>query len=257
MSGRSVLVTGGAGHLGIAIGRGMLELGADLLLVDRSMERLEAAAEELRDHGPSVTLIDADLESEPARKLLADRVRNGAGRLDVLINNAAFVGDSHLQGWAGSFETQSLDTWRRAMEVNLAAPFHLSQLFLPLLRESGKGSIVNIASIYGILGPDMSLYDGTKMGNPAAYAASKGGLVQLTRWLSTTLAPHVRVNCISPGGIFRNQPEPFVRKYVERTPLNRMGSEEDFIGAAAFLASDLSAWVTGQNIVVDGGWSSW
>lgn len=103
----------------------------------------------------------------------------------------------------------------------------------------------------------MRLYDGTSMGNPAAYAASKGGLIQSTRWLSTVLAPEIRVNCVSPGGIWRNQPESFVRGYEARTPMQRMGTEEDMMGAIAFLASDLSLYVTGQHIAVDGGWSAW
>ena len=114
-----------------------------------------------------------------------------------------------------------------------------------------------MGSIYGILGPDLSLYDDTDLNNPAAYAASKGGLLQLTRWLATVLAPSVRANAVSPGGIERGQPEAFMSKYIARTPLKRMGCEEDFKGVIAFLASDMSRWVTGQNIVVDGGWSIW
>ena len=127
----------------------------------------------------------------------------------------------------------------------------------PLLKESAGGCIINIASIYGSYGPDHSLYAGTEMGTPAAYAASKGGLIQLTRWLATTLGPGVRVNTVSPGGVFRNQPEVFVQRYRERTPLARMATEDDFRGAIAYLASDLSAYVTGQNLAVDGGWGVW
>ena len=127
----------------------------------------------------------------------------------------------------------------------------------PLLKKSRGGSIINIASIYGSYGPDYQLYEGTSMGNPAAYAASKGGLLQLTRWLATTLAPNVRVNAISPGGVFRNQPENFVKRYVARTPLRRMATEEDFCGAISYLSSDLSRYVTGQNLAVDGGWGVW
>ena len=106
-------------------------------------------------------------------------------------------------------------------------------------------------------GPDWNLYEGTTMGNPGAYAASKGGLIQLTKWLATTVAPKVRVNAISPGGIFRNQPEKFVAKYTAKTPMGRMGVEDDFRGAIAYLASDLSSYVTGQNIAVDGGFGAW
>jgi NAD(P)-dependent dehydrogenase (short-subunit alcohol dehydrogenase family) len=111
--------------------------------------------------------------------------------------------------------------------------------------------------MYGSLGPDYSIYEDTKLANPAAYAASKGGLVQLTRWLATTLAPEIRVNAISPGGIYRNQPTSFVSRYEKKTPLQRMGSEDDFRGPLAFLASELSRYTTGQVLHIDGGWSAW
>ena len=160
-------------------------------------------------------------------------------------------------GWSVPFEDQSVETWRRAIEVNLTAVFDLSQGLHSLLKASKGGSIINIASIYGMNGVDWSLYEGTSMSNPAAYAASKGGLIQLTRWLATTIAPEVRVNAIAPGGIFRNQPEGFVKRYEAKTPLGRMATEEDFRGAIAYLSSDLSRYVTGHVLMVDGGWSSW
>ena len=122
---------------------------------------------------------------------------------------------------------------------------------------SESGNIVNIASIYGEFGPDWRLYEGTSMGNAAAYSVSKGGLIQLTRWLATTLAPAIRVNAISPGGIWRNQPEAFVARYSSRTPLSRMATEDDLRGAIAYMASDLSQYVTGQTLAVDGGWGIW
>jgi len=137
----------------------------------------------------------------------------------------------------------------------LTAAFHLSRSLAPELRSSGKGCIINIASIYGEFGPDWSLYEGTAMGNPAAYAASKGGLLQLTRWLATTMAPDVRVNAISPGGIYRNQPDKFVSRYGRKTPMLRMANEEDFRGAVAYLATSMSSYVTGHTLKVDGGWN--
>ena len=155
------------------------------------------------------------------------------------------------------FEEQSIDTWRRALEVNLIAVFELCQGLTPLLEAEKGASIINIGSIYGEYGPDWHLYESTNMSNPAAYGASKGGIIQLTRWLATTLAPHVRVNTISPGGIFRNQPEKFVKRYEAKTPLGRMATEDDFRGVMAYLASDLSGYVTGQNFPVDGGWGVW
>lgn len=258
MTGRVALVTGGAGHLGRAMAAALVEHGSAVVLVDRNEQALADAVAGLA--GPARSRLFtfvADLESEPDRVALIEYVGAKIGRLDVLINNAGFVGDSQLDGWAVPFAEQSIDTWRRAIEVNLTAPFHLAQGFAPMLREGGRGSIINIGSIYGVLGPDLGVYAGTTMGNPGGYAASKGGLSQLTRWLATNLSPSVRVNTVSPGGLARGQADEFVRRYIDRTPLGRMGSEEDFKGVILFLASDLSAWVTGQNIMVDGGWSAW
>jgi NAD(P)-dependent dehydrogenase (short-subunit alcohol dehydrogenase family) len=150
-----------------------------------------------------------------------------------------------------------MDTWRMAMEVNLTGVFALVQQCHLLLKKSKKASVINIASIYGFLGPDMGLYKGTGLGNPAAYAASKGGLIQLTRWLSTNLAPDVRVNAISIGGVFRNHKEPFLSRYIKKTPLGRMAREEDILGAALYLAGDASSYMTGQNLIIDGGLSAW
>jgi len=257
MKGRRALVTGAAGGLGRIMAHTLAELGAELVLLDRVGSSLCALATDVESawHVKAESLF-CDLESEVERQAVIGRL-SGEGHLDVLINNAAFVGTSHLDGWAVPFGQQSMATWRRAIEVNLTAVFHLCQGLASTLSASGKGCIINIASIYAQHGPDWSLYEGTSMSNPAAYGASKGGLVQLTRWLSTTMAPRVRVNAISPGGIERGQASAFVERYEARTPLGRMATEDDFRGAVAFLASDMSAYVTGQNICVDGGWGIW
>jgi NAD(P)-dependent dehydrogenase (short-subunit alcohol dehydrogenase family) len=256
MTGRRALITGGAGHLGRTMADSLAELGAEVLLVDVAGAPTQAVADEIAERrGTTVTALNCDLEDADARTALVDLVAPGG--LSVLVNNAAFVGTSGLTGWAEPFEGQSVATWRRALEVNLTAGFHLCQLFAPVLKDGPGGSIINIASIYGQWGPDYALYEGTAMANPAAYGASKGGLIQFTRWLSTTLAPQVRANVISPGGVARGQPESFVERYSARTPLRRMATEEDFRGAVAYLASDASAYVTGQVLQVDGGWGVW
>jgi NAD(P)-dependent dehydrogenase (short-subunit alcohol dehydrogenase family) len=258
LDGCIALITGGAGHLGQAMAAALAELGCGLCLVDCDPAALDAAEATLGQAWPvPLWTYCADLEDETDRRDLVPWVADRCGRLDILINNAAYGGTHNLEGWVTAFEHQSLATWRRCLEVNLTAAFDLSQGFAPLLRASGQGAIVNIGSIYGVVGPDLGLYAGTAMGNPAAYAASKGGLTQLTRWLATVLAPDIRVNCISPGGVYRQQPEAFVARYLARTPLGRMAVEEDFKGAIAYLASGLSAYVTGQNLMVDGGWTSW
>lgn len=258
LRGRAALITGATGGIGRIIAQTLAELGADLLLVDRPGSNLDALIDELgRDWDVKSAGFQCDLEQDDQRAHLLSRVTAGYSRLNVLINNAAFVGTSDLNGWATPFDQQSIATWRRAMEVNLTAVFDLSKGLAPMLRRGDGANIVNIASIYGELGPDWRLYEGTTMGNPAAYAASKGGVLQLTRWLATTLAPDVRVNAVSPGGVFRNQPEVFVQRYEARTPLGRMAREDDLKGVIAYLASDLSQYVTGQNITVDGGWGVW
>jgi NAD(P)-dependent dehydrogenase (short-subunit alcohol dehydrogenase family) len=258
MSGRCAVVTGGAGHIGLAIAESLAEHGANLVLVDRDRIALESAAKYIKEqNGAEVKVVLADLEADGHAAAIINEVEGAFGGLDVLVNCAAFVSTSELSGWSEPFEEQTVETWRRAFEVNLTAVFQLTQSAAPLLRRSGAGSIINIASIYGMHGPDHSLYEGTMMNNPAAYSASKGGLLQFTRWASTVLAPDIRVNAISPGGVSRGQPTSFIERYERRVPLGRMATEEDFKGVALFLASNLSAYVTGQNIAVDGGWGVW
>jgi NAD(P)-dependent dehydrogenase (short-subunit alcohol dehydrogenase family) len=255
---RRAIVTGGAGYLGRIIGETLVELGAHVTLVDRDATTLGVAAGHVIAAGTGeVEIAVCDLEDESERQVLALQLGSHPDGVSILVNNAAFVGTSGLAGWSVPFEQQRVDTWRRALEVNLTAAFELSQALMPSMRRAPGGSIINIASIYGVLGPDWSLYDDTGMASPAAYAASKGGLLQLTRWLATTVGPGVRVNAISPGGIERSQSPEFVARYSARTPLKRMAQEDDFRGVVAFLASDLSAYVTGQNIAVDGGWTAW
>lgn len=255
LDGSVAIVTGGAGHLGLAFGEVLIELGAKVMVVDREREACEERA---RHFGGDRALgFAADLSQPGSAPAIVEAAATHFGRIDVLVNNAAFTGATSLGGWAVPFPQQSFEAFDAALRVNLSACFQLAQAARPMLEASGRGSIVNVGSIYGVVGPDLALYAGTSMGNPAGYAASKGGLIQLTRYLATVLAPSVRVNALSPGGIERGQPAEFQARYVAKTPLQRMGREEDFKGALAFLASDLSAYVTGQNLVVDGGWTAW
>jgi NAD(P)-dependent dehydrogenase (short-subunit alcohol dehydrogenase family) len=254
LKGRRALITGATGGLGKVMADTLAELGADLVLIDRPGADFETLKSALTEQwGAKVEHHSCDLEFQEQRSELMEWVKESGQGLNILINNAAFVGTSDLQGWGVPFELQSVETWRRALEVNLTAIFDLCQGLTPLLRTGNGASIINVASIYGMHGPDWSLYEGTSMSNPAAYGASKGGLLQFTRWLATTIAPEVRVNAISPGGIFRNQVEVFVQRYTAGVPLGRMAAEEDFRGVTAYLASDMSKYVTGQNLIVDGG----
>ena len=253
--GRVSIITGATGHLGKVISETLAELGSDLILIDRPESDFSTMISDLKPKwGVEVETYSCDLELPNQRKELISSVVKSHKELNCLINNAAFVGTSELSGWNVSFDQQTSETFSRALEVNLTAVFDLVKGFSIPLKNSKGANIINIASIYGMFAPDWNLYEGTSMNNPAAYGASKAGLIQLTRWLSSQLAPQVRVNSISPGGIFRNQEKEFVKRYESKTPLGRMATEDDLKGAIAYLASDLSKYVTGQNLVVDGGW---
>ena len=258
MQNRWALITGATGSIGRVISETLAELGANLVLVDKPGSDFETLVSKIQNmHKVEISTYLCDLENQDSRTQLIHSVNDLSNGLDVLINNAAFAGTENLEGWNSIFEEQSVATWRRAIEVNLTAVFDLCQGLLPKLRLSDSPSIVNIASIYGIQGPDWRIYEDQNMANPAAYSVSKGGLIQLTRWLATTIAPEIRVNAIAPGGLKRSQPEEFIKRYSAKTPLGRMGTEDDLKGAIAYLSSDLSNYVTGQVLTVDGGWGVW
>ncbi|MBC7542947.1 MAG: SDR family oxidoreductase [Candidatus Sericytochromatia bacterium] len=257
LTGRVALITGGAGHLGRAFAAGLAELGATVALLDLDVAAATSMASDLQaQFGHPVLAIGADVTDPDSVQTAVASLQDKTGRLDILVNNAAYPpGDKAPDGLA--ITAQHLERWDRDLKVMLNGTFVVTQAAFPALQTSGNGTIINIASIYGLVGPDPSLYADTTMGNPAYYAAAKGGIVQLTRYWATTMAPAVRVNCLAPGGIERSQPAVFQNRYAARTPLGRMATEADIVGGLVFLASDLSRYVTGQVLAVDGGWTAW
>lgn len=252
---RTALVTGCNSPMGQTICETLVELGCNLICTDNDKEISSRLNNKLRVYeNISLKFISADFSQIESRVKLVEVIKKSVPSIDVLINSAAMTGSYDGPGWKTNFKNQDIEVWNRALEINVTSIFHLCRDLSDLLSTTNKGSIINISSIYGLYGPDYSIYQGTKMGNPAAYAVSKGGLIQLTKWLASTMAPSVRVNCISPGGVFDNQEEDFVTKYNSKTKLNRMANYEDFKGVIAYLSSDMSEYVTGQNIVIDGGW---
>lgn len=194
-----------------------------------------------------------DITDETSIKLLIEAVIKKWGRIDGWINSAY----PRTADWGAKIDNISFDSWRKNVDMHLNGYFICSKLAIDAMLPNNAGSLINIASIYGIVGPDFTVYDGTEMTMPAAYAAIKGGLVNLGQYLSSYYGKSgIRVNTISPGGIFDNQPESFVKNYNHKVPLKRMGTPQDIAPAAVYLLSDASSYVTGHNLVVDGGWTA-
>ena len=253
---KTVLITGAAGHLGQNFALQVAQNGGRCIITDKHESGLSALLSSLPPVPETEHLsFVINLADSTERQMFINMLSRECSFLDVIVNNAAYTGDSGKQGWTSPFGTQSLDMWREALELNLTACFDLSQQLYNMMLSREDANILNVGSIYGFLGPDYGLYGELDMGNPAGYAASKGGLTQLTRWLASTLAPKIRVNSISPGGIYRDQPQEFIERYKAKTPLKRMASEADIVKPMLFLTSENAGYITGQNLVVDGGFS--
>lgn len=174
------------------------------------------------------------------------------GRLDGLVNNAY----PRTKDWAASFENIPFQSWNKNFEMQLASTFVFCREAIANMKKAGQGTIVNIASIYGCVGNDFTVYEGTDIVPAAAYTAIKGGVINFTRYLASLYGKNnIRVNCLSPGGIFDNQPETFVTKYEEKVPMKRMGNPDDIAPGVSFLLSDDAKYITGQNLIIDGGWT--
>lgn len=262
LTGKVIVVTGAGGLLGIEHCRALADAGGTVVAADIDPDAAQAAVAQIGDSARSVALDVTDPRS--AASVLADVIRH-EGRLDVLVNNAAIndkFEDPQQAAELSKFENYPIEQWRRSVDVNLTGVFVCCQVFGAHLAESGGGSIINVASTYGIVGPDQSIYR-TETGEqaffkPPAYSATKGGVIALTRFLAAYWgAAGVRVNTLTPGGVEAGQDEWFVARYSRRTPLGRMADRTDYRGAMVYLASDASRYMTGSNLIVDGGWTSW
>ena len=251
LSGRVVLLTGAAGKLADQMLRALTAAGASVALADQNERDCAERAALLRREGTDAEAFGVDIRDEASVAALVAAVHERWGRIDVLVNAA---GRTFFQ----VLEELTLDQWREVLESNLTSVFLTTRAVVPYMRRASRGSIVNIGSIYGVVGADQRIYGTSGINSSPAYAAAKGGVINLTRHLAVHLAPAgIRANSISPGGFFANQDPEFVRGYVYRTPLGCLGNETDLMGAILFLASDASAYVTGHNLIVDGGWTAW
>lgn len=265
LSDRGAIVTGGAGLLGSEFCRTLAEAGARVLVADLDADSAERTAALLRQAGHTASPVSLDVTDPRSSAGVVREAVRAIGRLDVLVNCAAlnpkFDAEHAGEQDANAFETYPLNAWNRALAVNLTGVFLCCQAAArPMLAGRG-GSIINICSTYGLVGPDQRLYegaDGRRWFKPVWYSATKGGVLGLTRYLATYYAgTGIRVNCLTPGGVFDEQDPAFVERYAWRTVLGRMAARDDMNGALLFLASDASSYVTGANVVVDGGWTAW
>lgn len=264
LAGKVALVTGALGLLGREHCAALAEAGAHVVLTDVNADALGALSERLRAAGAAETLaVAADVTREGDVDALRDAVLERFGQLDVLVNNAA-IDDKFTPGSAeeSRFESYSVERFRRQLDVNVTGVFLCCQRLGGVMADRGRGSIVNVASTYGLVAPNQDLYR-LESGEQAffkgaAYPASKGAVVQLTRFLAAYWGERgVRVNALCPGGVEAGQDAYFRARYAERTPLKRMAAPGDYRGALLFLAGDSSAYMTGASLVVDGGFTIW
>jgi NAD(P)-dependent dehydrogenase (short-subunit alcohol dehydrogenase family) len=265
LEGKVAVVTGAAGLLGEQHCRALAEAGATVIATDLDRGRCELFVEGLsRNSLHAVVPLQMDITDPVSVRNAVHRVKESYGHIDVLVNNAAIndaIEHSTTADQAG-FESFPLERWHASLEVNITGTFLCCQAFGREMAHSGKGSIINIASTYGTVAPDQSLYtnpDGTQdFYKGPAYPTTKGAVLSFTRYLAAYWGNKgVRVNALSPGGVMNGQNPHFIAEYSRRTPLGRMARPHDYRGAIVFLASDASAYMTGANLVVDGGWTIW
>jgi len=267
LSGRVAVVTGGAGLLGAEFCRTLAEAGAAVAIVDLNEAAARKVENDILQHGYRVRCLMTDITRPDSVADMVNAVLEAFGRLDILVNSAAldpkFDPQALAQGIApGAFEDYPLEQWNQALAVNLTGAFLVTQACVrPMLAQGKRGSIINICSTYGLNGPDQRIYirNGQRVAyKPVYYSVTKAGILGLTKYLAAYYAgTEIRVNALTPGGVYNNHDEDFVRNYSARTVLGRMARKDEMNGALLFLASDASSYMTGANLIVDGGWTAW
>ena len=249
------VVTGGAGLLGTEISMTLASLGAKVIIADNNINKGKSLSKKIIKRGFKAEFYPLDISSNKSIIEFTTTINNRFKKIDIWINNAY----PRTKDWGlKKFEDITYESLNENVRMHMNGYFVCCQKVLKLMKIKKRGVIVNVASIYGILGPNFNLYDGTDMTVAAAYSMIKGGIVNLSRYLSTYYGPYnIRINAVCPGGIFDNQPKKFVKKYNSLTPLGRMADPKDIAGPIVFLCSDAASYITGQVLNIDGGWSAW
>jgi NAD(P)-dependent dehydrogenase (short-subunit alcohol dehydrogenase family) len=263
---RTALVTGGAGLLGRQFSRALGEAGARVVVADLDLDAAQTYGQHLVADGIQAKATAVDVTDPGSVSGMVESAVAEFGSLDVLVNSAAldpkFDPENMDAQSANAFETYPLETWKNAMDVNLTGLFLACQAAAKqMLTQDYGGVIINICSIYGLVGPDQRLYErpeGPRQYKPVYYTVSKAGVLGLTRYLATYYAGKpIRVNALTPGGVFNQHDDAFLKSYAARTVMGRMADPDEMSGAIVFLASDASSYMTGANLIVDGGWTAW
>jgi len=267
LTGKTAVVTGGSGLLGKEFSRTLAEAGANVVVADIAEAAANDVASGLADAGYAVASFGLDVTRQDSVNALVDTTLQQFGSLDILVNSAAldpkFDADAASKGIApGAFEDYPLEDWKAAVDVNLTGMFLVTQACVKPMVKAGKGSIINICSTYGLKGPDQRIYlqdDGTRVAfKPVYYTTTKAGVMGFTKYLAAYYAEtEIRVNALTPGGVYNDHNETFTRKYAEKTIMGRMARKDEMNGALLFLASEASSYMTGNNLIVDGGWTAW
>ncbi len=244
---KTAIVTGGCGLIGSEIVKGLSQYGAKVYIADQN----ELDAQKFINQ--NIRFLKLDITSEKSVKETLRAVLENNGKIDILVNCAY----PRTEDWGKKLEDVNYDSWKINIDNHLGGYFIMCREVAMIMKKQGGGSIINFASVYGIVAPDFSIYHGTEMTMPAAYAPIKAGIIAFTKYIATYFGySNVRANTISPGGIHNNQPPSFVAEYSRKTPMGRMGKASEIVGAVIYLASDASSYVTGQNLIIDGGWTA-
>jgi NAD(P)-dependent dehydrogenase (short-subunit alcohol dehydrogenase family) len=267
LTGCVAIVTGGVGLLGAEFCRTLAEAGAAVGVVDLNASASQETADTLTKSGYQSLAIPTDIAKPDSVNAMVETVLSTFGRLDILVNSAAldpkFDPDAIKKGITpGAFEDYPLEQWNAALNVNLTGMFLVTQACAKqMLAQDKKGSIINICSTYGLNGPDQRIYikDGERVAfKPVYYTVTKAGVLGFTKYLAAYYAEtEIRVNALTPGGVFNNHEDYFVKNYSAKTIMGRMAKKDEMNGALLFLASDASSYMTGNNLIVDGGWTAW
>lgn len=251
------IVTGGSGFFGAPISTALAEAGAQVIIASRNVFNCEQFAGTIRENGMLAIGMHLDLEDEKSIIAFVHEVKERFGRIDILVNNAV-----SREGFS-DLEHIEKESWERAQSVNSTGLMLITKSVIGVMREQGSGNIINISSIQGTVGPHFPVYGSTGMTSPVNYTYDKWGMVGFTKWLANYYGKYnIRANCISPGGYGPGVAklvgkDEFVENYKRLTPLGRFADDNDIKGPVVFMASDAAAFITGHNLLVDGGWTSW